>query len=144
MRSCLGDPAGGASQEMTRLTIPAPDELATVGYDEIEVAAAAVPLCSVRQPRQELGRAAAQLLLEESAGATAHEHRQVTLLPELEIGQSRARRYRTSGSGAGPSGPRKPGAGKPGAGKPGSNEKWPDASTASGSTLTTAATLSGP
>ena len=103
-----------------------------------------MPLCPVRQPRQELGREAAQLLLEESAGATAHEHRQVALLPELEIGQSSARRYRPSGLGAGPSGPRKPDAGKPGSGEPGSNEKWPDASTASGSTLTTAATLSGP
>ena len=51
-------------------------------------AAAAVPLSSVRQPRQQLGRTAAQLLLEETLGTDAHTHRQVTFKPELEIRQS--------------------------------------------------------
>jgi LacI family transcriptional regulator len=39
----------------------APDDVAIVGYDDIEfAAAAAVPLSSVRQPRHQLGRTAAQ------------------------------------------------------------------------------------
>ena len=57
-----------------------PDDLAIVGYDDIEfAAAAAVPLTSVRQPRQLLGRTAAELLLDGGARArrAAHEHRQV-------------------------------------------------------------------
>nr|BFE76922.1 hypothetical protein GCM10020092_102230 [Actinoplanes digitatis] len=60
-----------------------PEELAIVGFDDIEfAAAAAVPLTSVRQPRQELGRAAAQLVLDE-AGNPDHEHQQLTFVPEL-------------------------------------------------------------
>ena len=44
-----------------------PEDLAIVGYDDIEFAsAAAVPLTSVRQPRQELGRTAAQLVMDEA------------------------------------------------------------------------------
>ena len=59
----------GLLQEMTRQRIRVPDDVAIVGYDDIEfAAAAAVPLSSVRQPRQQLGRTAAQLLLEESLG----------------------------------------------------------------------------
>jgi LacI family transcriptional regulator len=126
----------GLLQDMTRRGIAVPDELAIVGYDDIEfAAAAAMPLSSVRQPRQELGRTAAQLLLEESAGATTHKHRQVIFRPELEIRLSSARRYGAAGAaGAASSGP----------GSSGSNEKRPDASAASGRTPTTAATLSGP
>jgi LacI family transcriptional regulator len=79
----------GLLQEMTRRRIRVPDDLAIVGYDDIEfAAAAAVPLSSVRQPRQELGRMAAQLLLEEALSADGHQHRQVTFKPELEIRQS--------------------------------------------------------
>ena len=60
-----------------------PEELAIVGYDDIEfAAAAAVPLSSVRQPRAELGRAAAELLLDEAQNP-AHHHRQVVFTPEL-------------------------------------------------------------
>ncbi|SDD36558.1 LacI family DNA-binding transcriptional regulator [Nocardioides lianchengensis] len=60
-----------------------PEQLAIVGYDDIEfAAAAAVPLTSVRQPRQELGRTAAELVLDEATDE-AHRHRQVLFTPEL-------------------------------------------------------------
>ena len=60
-----------------------PGELAIVGFDDIEfAAAAAVPLTSVRQPRQELGRAAARLVLDEAANP-GHQHQQATFIPEL-------------------------------------------------------------
>ena len=73
----------GLLQEMTRRRIRVPDELAIVGYDDIEfAAAAAVPLSSVRQPRHQLGRMAAQLLLEEALGTEGHQHRQVIFQPE--------------------------------------------------------------
>jgi LacI family transcriptional regulator len=59
-----------------------PRDLAIVGYDDIYfAAAAAVPLTSVRQPRQELGRTAAGLVLAE--GEPEHTHRQVVFHPEL-------------------------------------------------------------
>ena len=60
-----------------------PDDLAIVGYDDIEfAAAAAVPLTSVRQPRQELGRMAAELVVDEGNNPH-HTHQQVTFVPEL-------------------------------------------------------------
>jgi LacI family transcriptional regulator len=68
-----------------------PEDLAIVGYDDIEfAAAAAVPLTSVRQPRQELGRAAAQLVLDEATNPK-HEHQQATFIPELVARASTAR-----------------------------------------------------
>lgn len=60
--------------------------------DDIEfAAAAAVPLTSVRQPRRELGRAAARLLLDESDNPE-HVHEQVEFLPELVARASTRRR----------------------------------------------------
>ena len=60
-----------------------PADLAIVGFDDIEfAAAAAVPLTSVRQPRQELGRTAAALVLDEATNPL-HEHQQAVFIPEL-------------------------------------------------------------
>ena len=60
-----------------------PGDVAIVGYEDIEfAAAAAVPLTSVRQPRQELGRRAAELVLDE-AGNPQHVHQQVRFTPDL-------------------------------------------------------------
>ena len=60
-----------------------PGDLAIVGYDDIYFAAASVvPLTSVRQPRHEIGRRAAELLLDE-AGNPDHVHQQVVLFPDL-------------------------------------------------------------
>lgn len=73
----------GLLQQSTGSGRRVPQELAIVGYDDIEfAAAAAVPLTSVRQPRQELGRTAAELVLDE-AGNPAHVHQQVIFVPEL-------------------------------------------------------------
>lgn len=66
-----------------------PEDVAIVGYDDIEfAAAAAIPLTSVRQPREELGRVAMQLILEEVAEDSEHKHRQVRFQPELIVRQS--------------------------------------------------------
>jgi LacI family transcriptional regulator len=79
----------GLLQEMTRQRIRVPEDVAIVGYDDIEfAAAAAVPLSSVRQPRHQLGRTAAQLLLEEAQAMDGHQHRQVLFQPELEVRRS--------------------------------------------------------
>ena len=79
----------GLLQEMTLCRIAVPGDIAIVGYDDIDfAAAAAVPLSSVRQPRQQLGRTAARLLLEETMEPARHTHQQVMFKPELEIRQS--------------------------------------------------------
>lgn len=78
----------GLLQHAIRAGRRVPEDLAIVGYDDIEFAgAAAVPLTSVRQPRQELGRRAADLLLDEAAGGP-HEHQQVLFTPELVARES--------------------------------------------------------
>ncbi|WP_122816033.1 LacI family DNA-binding transcriptional regulator [Nocardioides pantholopis] len=73
----------GLLQQAISAGIRVPEELAIVGYDDIEFAgAAAVPLTSVRQPRQELGRTAAELVLAEAAHP-GHSHQQILFTPEL-------------------------------------------------------------
>ena len=77
----------GLLQEAVRLGLRVPEDLAIVGYDDIEfAAAAAVPLTSVSQPRLVLGRTAAEMLIEESRTRDSdHLHRQVVLEPELVV-----------------------------------------------------------
>jgi LacI family transcriptional regulator len=73
----------GLLQHVISAGVSVPDQLALVGYDDIDFAAASVvPLTSVRQPRQELGRIAADLLLDEATNPD-HEHRQQLFTPEL-------------------------------------------------------------
>ncbi len=82
----------GLLQEMTRRRVAVPDELAIIGYDDIEfAAAAAVPLTSIRQPRHQLGLAAAGLLIEEADQADSHQHRQVVFEPSLVVRESTGR-----------------------------------------------------
>jgi LacI family transcriptional regulator len=73
----------GLLQQSIGLGRRVPDDLAIVGYDDIEfAAAAAVPLTSVRQPREVLGQRAAELVLDE-ADNDLHEHRHVEFDPQL-------------------------------------------------------------
>ncbi|MFD4577441.1 LacI family DNA-binding transcriptional regulator [Streptomyces sp. NPDC058417] len=84
----------GVLQAMYAAGVDVPGDLAIVGYDDIEfAAAAAVPLTSVRQPAVTLGALAAELLLEETeeppgGGPRPHEHRRVVLQPELVVRRS--------------------------------------------------------
>ncbi|WP_026874420.1 LacI family DNA-binding transcriptional regulator [Jiangella gansuensis] len=82
----------GVLQALTHAGLRVPADVAIVGYDDIDfAAAAAVPLTSVRQPRQLLGRTAAELLLAETTEAE-HTHRQVIFEPELIVRDSSAPR----------------------------------------------------
>ncbi|MDQ2748894.1 MAG: LacI family transcriptional regulator [Actinomycetota bacterium] len=79
----------GVLQEMTRRRLDVPGDLAIVGYDDIDfAAAAAVPLTSVLQPRSQLGQAAMDLLIDEVEEPKTHRHRQVVFEPELVIRES--------------------------------------------------------
>jgi len=68
-----------------------PEDVALVGYDDIEFAAqAAIPLTSVRQPSHQLGRSAAELVLAEVTAGSAHHHQQVQFSPSLVLRASSA------------------------------------------------------
>ncbi len=76
----------GLLQQMVRLGMRVPEDMAIVGYDDIEFAeAAAVPLTSVSQPRHLLGRTAADLLIAEARAPEGHVHQQVVFDPELVV-----------------------------------------------------------
>lgn len=82
----------GLLQQAIGSGLRVPEDLAIIGFDDIEfAAAAAVPLTSVRQPRQELGRTAAALVLDEATNPQ-HEHQQATFIPELVARASTASR----------------------------------------------------
>jgi LacI family transcriptional regulator, galactose operon repressor len=74
----------GLLRRLSLAGVMVPRDLAVVGYDDIEFAAdAAVPLTSVRQPKYQLGRAGAELLLDEADRPDEHEHRRFVFKPEL-------------------------------------------------------------
>jgi LacI family transcriptional regulator len=78
----------GMLQEMVRHGVRVADDFAIVGYDDIDfAAAAAVPLSSVRKPRHELGRRAAELLLDEARNED-HRHEQLLFEPQLVVRES--------------------------------------------------------
>jgi LacI family transcriptional regulator len=83
----------GVLQAMYAAEVSVPAEMAIVGYDDIELAAAAaVPLTSVHQPSAEMGQTAAELLVDEvTAGTGQHRHRRVVLEPELVVRESSRR-----------------------------------------------------
>jgi LacI family transcriptional regulator len=79
----------GALQELSHQGVRVPHDVALVGYDDIDFASAAtVPLSSVRQPRHQLGRTAAELLIDEADNPKGHKHRQVVFEPELIVRES--------------------------------------------------------
>ncbi|MFG2087926.1 LacI family DNA-binding transcriptional regulator [Spirillospora sp. NPDC048823] len=79
----------GLINEFGRLGVAVPEDIAVIGYDDIELAASAVvPLTTIRQPRRELGWEAAELALAEVREGKSHQHRQVVLRPDLVIRES--------------------------------------------------------
>ena len=85
---CCGNDmlAFGVFRELRSHGIRIPQDVALVGYDDVEFAESwIVPLTSVRQPTSEMGRQAAHLLFEHAAGVPEHEHRQLVLQPELVV-----------------------------------------------------------
>jgi LacI family transcriptional regulator len=79
----------GLIRRLTREGVRVPGDVRVVGYDDIEFSAAAtVPLTSVRQPTYRLGRAAAELLLDECDDPDGHAHQQIRFQPELVVRES--------------------------------------------------------
>lgn len=64
--------------------IRVPDDIALVGYDDIDFArSAVVPLTSVRQPTRAIGTSAVDLLLAAADGGGAHAPEHIVFQPEL-------------------------------------------------------------
>ncbi|WP_454321143.1 LacI family DNA-binding transcriptional regulator [Streptomyces phaeoluteigriseus] len=79
----------GVMQALYEAGLRVPDDLAVVGYDDIEFAASAVvPLTSVRRPAVDMGRQAGRMLIEDTASGVHHEHAHVVLQPELVVRRS--------------------------------------------------------
>ncbi|OIH94455.1 LacI family DNA-binding transcriptional regulator [Curtobacterium sp. MCBA15_001] len=77
-----------------RGSVAVPEEIAIVGYDDIAFAeAAVVPLTSVRQPAQDLGRQAIELLVRQVDGGSDLELDHVEFTPELVVRQSTVREH---------------------------------------------------
>ncbi len=81
----------GVMQSLTMLNnVRIPEDVALIGYDDIDFAVSAVvPLSSIRQPTEAIGRTAIELLSEE-LNAQQPQHRAVVFKPELVVRQSTA------------------------------------------------------
>jgi LacI family transcriptional regulator len=81
----------GVMQSLAMMhTLRIPEDIALIGYDDIDFAVSAVvPLSSIRQPTEALGRTAIELLAEELE-SDYPKHRAVIFTPELVIRQSTA------------------------------------------------------
>ena len=78
--------AYGVIRGLLNQEIAIPQEMAVVGYDDIELASLGIiPLTTIRQPKYELGLSAAQLLLDEVQQPEVHQHRQIVYQPELVV-----------------------------------------------------------
>ena len=78
----------GVLQVLLRHGVRVPQDLALVGYDDIEFARqVAIPLTTVRQPSYEMGRTAAEMLIGQLTGDPPDE-RHVVFQPELVVRES--------------------------------------------------------
>ncbi|GAI03824.1 unnamed protein product, partial [marine sediment metagenome] len=79
----------GAMHALSEAKLRIPDDIAVVGYDDIEFARVAhPPLTTVRIPRYQLGREAINLLVDEIIEKSSRKLCQKTIKPELVIRES--------------------------------------------------------
>ncbi|MGH3374526.1 MAG: LacI family DNA-binding transcriptional regulator [Actinoallomurus sp.] len=79
----------GVLRVLLQAGVRVPEDVAIIGYDDIEfTSAAAVPLSSIRQPTYQLGKIATELLLEECDDPEGHAHQQIMFQPELVVRES--------------------------------------------------------
>ncbi|WP_308805616.1 LacI family DNA-binding transcriptional regulator [Acrocarpospora corrugata] len=79
----------GVLRGLMHAGIRVPEDVALIGYDDIDfVAASAVSLSSIRQPTHQLGRVATELLLDECDHPGTHAHQQIMFQPELVVRES--------------------------------------------------------
>ncbi|WP_214413703.1 LacI family DNA-binding transcriptional regulator [Sphaerisporangium fuscum] len=82
----------GLLRGLLQAGVRVPDDVALIGYDDIDFAAAStVSLSSIRQPTYRLGRIATELLLDECDNPESHAHQQIMFQPELVARESTRR-----------------------------------------------------
>ncbi|MFF4196861.1 LacI family DNA-binding transcriptional regulator [Nonomuraea sp. NPDC001831] len=84
---CVNDTVAlGALRGLERRGVRVPHDMAVMGYDDVEFAELLSPsLTSVRQPKHQLGQAAAELLLTDARGDVNHWHQEIVFQPELMV-----------------------------------------------------------
>lgn len=87
---CLNDTAAlGVLQGLHAAGLRVPEDISVVGYDDLRFVARLAPaLTTVNQPKYQLGRAAADLLLDEAR--PDHAHREICFRPSLVVRASTA------------------------------------------------------
>jgi LacI family transcriptional regulator len=81
--------AVGLLRGLLQAGVRVPGDMALIGYDDIEFAAAStVSLSSIRQPTYRLGQIATELLLDECDNPETHAHQQIMFQPELVVRES--------------------------------------------------------
>lgn len=86
--TCNDLTAIGALHGIRQIGLRVPEDIAVIGFDNIEVAEyLEVPLTTVEQPKTDMGRIGAKLLIEEIQGR-ASEIRKVSLRPRLIVRES--------------------------------------------------------
>jgi LacI family transcriptional regulator len=79
----------GAMRAVRAAGLRIPHDVSIVGYDDIDFAAsAAVPLTTLRQPKYELGAAAARMVISEFTNPASHAHQRVRFQPQLVVRDS--------------------------------------------------------
>ncbi|MEV4019867.1 substrate-binding domain-containing protein [Nonomuraea angiospora] len=79
----------GVLRALLRAGVRVPEDVALMGYDDIDFAAAStVSLSSMRQPTYQLGRIATELLLDECDNPDTHAHQHIMFQPELVARES--------------------------------------------------------
>lgn len=84
--------AVGVQRALTRAGVSIPEDVAVVGYDDIDRASdLPIPLTSIRQPQYDLGHVAGNLLINEITERQDHEHERIVFQPTLVPRASTAR-----------------------------------------------------
>jgi len=79
----------GVMRGLMKRGMSIPKDMALVGYDDVEFASVlSTPLTSIRQPKYELGRVAAELLIDEANHPISHQHQHIVYQPELIVRES--------------------------------------------------------
>jgi LacI family transcriptional regulator len=79
----------GLMRGLMKRDMSIPKDVALVGYDDVEFASVlATPLTSIRQPKYELGRTAAEMLIDEANHPTSHQHQHIVYQPDLIVRES--------------------------------------------------------
>lgn len=87
---CVNDQVAlGLMRGLTERGVSVPDDVAVVGYDDVEYAySLQPPLTTLRQPTSQMGTVAVELLVDELQHPDTHVHEQVLLKPRLVIRDS--------------------------------------------------------